>query len=248
MAEQPRDIRHGSPDDTQGQDERTVKRLCLGVGLTGLLLPVVLPIGNSLFMHRAVWLVSISASYYTGMRNFFVGGMCAMGVFLVCYRYDRREDRLSSVAGLLAVLVALFPTLPPSFAGRRPTHFQQVTGVFHEVFATALFMVLAYFCLRLFRDAPRTDRRRRRRALVYLLCGGALVAGIALIAVFAVLHLSWGLPLTAMYAGESLGVISFGVAWLVRSEALEDAATALRRVGGRMAMAASGGAPSAPPG
>ena len=57
---------------------------------------------------------SLSGFYYTHMRNVFVGAMCAMGVFLAAYRgYDRWDSRLTNFAGLAAICIALFPTMPP---------------------------------------------------------------------------------------------------------------------------------------
>ncbi|MFF2658509.1 DUF998 domain-containing protein [Kitasatospora sp. NPDC058032] len=208
------------PADPQAQDVRTVRRLRLGIGLLGFLLPIVLPVGNSLTSARIALLDSMSASYYTHMRNVFVGGLCAIGVFLICYRHDRREDRLSSVAGVLAIGVALFPTEPPASVTAHPSGVQTVVGVLHLVFAAGLFGVLAYFCLRLFADSPATGGRRPARDRIYLVCGWVIVAGIGAVAVAGVLHLARDWPLTVPYLGEAVSVFAFGVAWLVKAEAL----------------------------
>jgi hypothetical protein len=57
---------------------------------------------------------SLSGFYYTHMRSVFVGAMCAVGVFLIAYRgHDRWDDRLTNVAGLAAICIGLFPTMPP---------------------------------------------------------------------------------------------------------------------------------------
>ena len=62
------------------------------IGAIGLLLPVVLgPVG---------WLVfgipiqdNMSSYYHTALRDVFVGAMCAIGIFLFCYRgYDWIES------------------------------------------------------------------------------------------------------------------------------------------------------------
>ncbi|MBP0452674.1 DUF998 domain-containing protein [Kitasatospora sp. RG8] len=204
----------------QAQDEQTVRRLRLGIGVLGLLLPIVLPVGNSLTSSRIALLSSMSASYYSHMRNVFVGGLCAIGVFLICYRHDRREDRLSSVAGVLAILVALFPAEPPASVTPHPTTAQTIIGTFHLCFAAGLFGVLAYFCLQLFADSPSTGGRRPARDWVYLVCGWVIVACVVVVAAGAVLHLAWDSPLTLMYAGEAVSVLAFGVAWLVKSEAV----------------------------
>ena len=95
-----------------GQDAATVTRLRLGVGVIAGALPFVVLFGNMLFAHSAIWLGSISGSYYTQMRGVFVGSLCAIGVFLIAYRYDKWDDIWSTVAGGLAIVVALFPTPP----------------------------------------------------------------------------------------------------------------------------------------
>ncbi|MCG6495642.1 hypothetical protein [Kitasatospora sp. A2-31] len=207
----------------QAQDGATVRRLRRGVGVIGFLLPIVLPVGNILTSSHVALLSSMSASYYTHMRNVFVGGLCAIGVFLICYRHDRREDRLSSVAGVLAVLVACFPAEPPASITPDPTTTQKVVGTLHLGFAAGLFGVLAYFCLRLFSDSRSAGGRRTAADRVYLVCGWTIVACLAVVAVGAVLRLTWDSPLTPMYAGEAVSVFAFGVAWLVKSEAVSAA-------------------------
>ncbi len=209
------------PVDPRAQDGRTVRRLRLGVGVLGFLLPIALPVGNSLTSARIALLSSMSASYYTHMRNVFVGGLCAIGVFLICYRHDRREDRLSSVAGVLAIGVALFPTEPPSSLVPHPSTAQTTVGMLHLAFAAGLFGVLGYFCLRLFADSPAAGGRRPAQDWVYLVCGWVIVAGVLTVAVAGVLHLARDWPLTLPYLGEAVSVFAFGVAWLVKSEAVK---------------------------
>ncbi|MFB6892865.1 DUF998 domain-containing protein [Kitasatospora sp. NPDC056327] len=208
------------PADPRAQDVRTVRRLRLGIGVLGFLLPIVLPVGNSLTSARIALLSSMSASYYTDMRNVFVGGLCAIGVFLICYRHDSREDRLSSVAGVLAIGVALLPTEPPASVVAHPGGLETTVGMLHLACAAGLFGVLAYFCLRLFADSPDAGGRRPARDRVYLVCGWVIVAGVVTVAVAGLLHLARDWPLTLPYLGEAVSVFAFGVAWLVKSEAL----------------------------
>ncbi len=148
-----------SPDARRGvQDERTVTFLRLGVGLLGILLPPALPFGNWLAAEVTgrstddYWPGSMSASYYTDTRNIFVGALCALGVFLICYRFDRRDDRWSTAAGVFAVGVALCPTSLSGASG-----LQRTVGVLHLVFAGLLFVMLAMFCLYSFRN-PRSTQ------------------------------------------------------------------------------------------
>ncbi len=90
-----------------------------------------LVLGKICYFHDPGIQDSISSYYYTDMRDVLVGSLWAIGVFLFSYRgYDTLEGpqlrRLfgtstdflaSSLAGICAVGVAIFPTrpaLPPS--------------------------------------------------------------------------------------------------------------------------------------
>ncbi|MFU8871628.1 DUF998 domain-containing protein [Micromonospora sp. SL4-19] len=205
------------------QDALTVRRLRLGIGVVGIALPIVLTVGNALLTGRFILLSSISGSYYTDMRNVFVGGMCAIGVFLICYRYRRLDDVLSTVAGLLAIAVALFPTATGVPAGAlSPTDI--MIGRVHLISATALFLLLAVFCIFLFpmpdwATVPTTPRTRVRNR-IYHACGGVILGAIALAVASNALPQSTQGTLKPLFWCEALAVFAFGTAWLVKSEAL----------------------------
>jgi hypothetical protein len=107
-------------------DSRVISYLTLrkAIGIIGLLLPIVLIVGKILYFQDPGIQDSISGYYYTDMRDVLVGSLCPIGVFLLSYKgYDApggpRRRRLlgrstdflaSSVAGIGAIGVALFPT------------------------------------------------------------------------------------------------------------------------------------------
>ncbi|MFC5910127.1 hypothetical protein [Streptacidiphilus monticola] len=194
-----------------GQDTRTVALLRLGVGTIGVALPVVVPLGNWLYAElrgrstAGFWPASISGSYYTSTRNVFVGSLCALGVFLLCYRASRRDDRWSTVAGLFAVVVALCPTAPVHASA-----LQQTVGVIHLVSAGVLLSALALFCLASFRDAAASRRADRG----YLAAGVLILVFLAVALVTGVTHVGDGWAVTPLYVCESLSVWAFGGAWL----------------------------------
>jgi hypothetical protein len=196
---------------TTDQDDRTVQLLRFGVGAIGLLLPIALPFGNWVFVqlgHRTRILPgSMSGSYYTATRNIFVGALCALGVFLVCYRNNARDDKWSTVAGVSAIGVALCPTAP-----KTATPYQSAVGYAHLCFAGILLSALAMFCIWSFRDPAVEQRRRVNRA--YLAAGAAILAFLAVAVAAGALH--WGdrWDLTPLYVCESLSVWAFGLAWL----------------------------------
>ncbi|MEY9873100.1 drug/metabolite transporter (DMT)-like permease [Streptacidiphilus sp. MAP12-33] len=206
------------------QDATTVKRLRVGVGVVGLALPIVLPVGNSIISAHLGLLDSLSGSYYTHMRNVFVGGLCAIGVILLCYRHNRREDLWSSVAGFFAVVVAMCPMEPPASVVAVASTTQKVLGGVHTFSAALVFTALAVFCLRLFRDPAEPDGPLRQR--VYLVCGVVILACIVGIIVTGLVHFAGAGGVTPVFAGESVAVFAFGAAWFVKSDAIADLARA----------------------
>jgi len=69
-------------------------------------------LSSSFVFNRTDFQTSISAYYWTLdlERNFFVGVLCAVGVFLLLYKgYNRLEDRILDLAGISAAGVAFFP-------------------------------------------------------------------------------------------------------------------------------------------
>jgi hypothetical protein len=132
------------------------------IGVLALVLPPTLWPGG--------WLVfgidlqeNMSSYYHTPLRDVFVGVMCAIGIFLVCYRgYDWIENWTANVACLAALGVALCPMDPNS------DPLQQTTplGYLHTFFGGLFFSTLAFYSLyhfprgsKLLRFHSRTEQR-----------------------------------------------------------------------------------------
>lgn len=198
-------------DPEAQQDVKTVQRLRFGIGAIGLLLPIALPFGNWIFVqlgHQTeIMPSSMSSSYYTSTRNIFVGSLCALGVFLIGYRCNPRDDKWSTAAGIFAIAVALCPTAP-----KVPTPYQSEIGLAHLIFAGVLLTALAMFCIWSFRDPAVEARRTVNHA--YLTAGVLILVFVATAVVAGVLH--WGdhWTVTPLYTCESLSVWAFGAAWI----------------------------------
>lgn len=204
------------------QDAMTVRLLRFCVGFVAMMLPVVLLAGNALLRGRLTLLGSMSGSYYTGMRDVFVGSMCAIGVFLICYRYERPDDVVSTVAGCLAILVALFhttpndPTIQVNAAGT-------LVGRVHLVAAAALFLLLGFFCVGLFtrtRPDGEPTLRKRTRNRIYYACGFAIFAAVAIAAASNALPVAVRETVKPLYWCETVAVTAFGLAWFIKSGTL----------------------------
>jgi hypothetical protein len=202
-------------------DPRVISYLALRkvIGLIGILLPFVLAGVNMLLVSRVIVQGSVSAYYYTGMRDVLVGGLCAIGVFLFAYHgYGFWDDRCTNAAGIFAVCAAFFPTAPPD-----PSFADTVAGWVHLTSAGLLFAVLAVIALWLFpKTVPGSVRspRKKQRDLVFRVCGGVIAACLVLVPVEAFVI---GAPIAGhhpLFWLEATAVFAFGVAWLVKGQAI----------------------------
>lgn len=191
------------------------------VGVIGFSLPFVLAIGKWITQSPG-FEPSISAYYHTDTRNFLVGGLCGIALFLFAVKgYDRRDAIASRLSSIFALGVAFFPTEPL----HDPTPFQIHIGWIHDVSATALFLTLGFFCLFQFTQTTpglAPTRMKLIRNTVYTICGYIIFACIALCGVFGIIdhienrivwqnHLFWF---------ESIAILAFGFAWLTKGELL----------------------------
>ncbi len=188
------------------------------VGTVGIALPIVLVAGKLIFEGPGIQ-NSISSYYHTVMRDVFVGSLWAMAVFLLSYQgYDRRDARAGDLGALFAIGVALFPTAPRTGA----TSTEEILAVVHYVFAAALFLTLAYFCLALFRQGnPDPTPQKILRNRVYTISGYTILACIAGIAgVFLFLPDSMLDKLDPVFWLEAIAIWAFGWSWFTKGEGI----------------------------
>ena len=185
------------------------------VGAIAFALPFVVAIPPLLFRHSLQ--TSISMYYYTGTRNLFVGGLCAVAMFMLgCRGYDIWDEIAGLFSAFCALGVAFFPTSPLC-----STVTQNHIGIAHYTFAGALFLTLAFFCLVLFKmSAVGKEKtvKKLQRNVVYTFCGVAILVSIGLLlllnVVFGRTYLIGKLGTTFVF--ETTSLLSFGVAWLVK--------------------------------
>ncbi len=159
-------------------------------------------------------LPSVSASYHTNARDLFVGILFVVAAFLAAYNgHTNWQFWTSKVAALAAAGVALFPTSSACKGTPEST--------VHFIAAALLFGILAYFCLVPFYRKTRAGSvKQRRRAVVYLLCGGAMV--LSMLTVFIAdkaLSCETMRALRITFWAEAAALWSFGIAWFVAGKA-----------------------------
>ncbi|MGB0789115.1 MAG: hypothetical protein ACPGQR_06225, partial [Marinirhabdus sp.] len=72
----------------QNKNDLVVSYLTLrnAIGIIGIALPIVLLLGSVALFECDELHQSISHYYHTRMRNVFVGALCAVALFLFCYK------------------------------------------------------------------------------------------------------------------------------------------------------------------
>jgi hypothetical protein len=195
------------------------------IGWIGLLMPIGVRLGAYLFEGIRTT-DSISAYYYTGMRDVFVSTLVLVGVLLTCYRTPAvRDNVLAVIAGLSAIGIGLFP-MDPTFAPAILREYPDLLtkcyvnrGIlgFHFIFVTVFFSLsfyLVYFSFPAFTPAVPTTQKRRRNK-VYKLCGAAMLLAFLTIGLLALMN-SGG----SIFWPETLAVVAFAAAWLVKGRTI----------------------------
>jgi hypothetical protein len=205
----------------RAQDPIVLSYLTLrkAVGAVALTLPFAMAIPWWLLRGHAIE-SSISSYYYTGMRNLFVGSLCAIAMFMLCCRgYDRKDEIAGLLSSVFALGVAFFPTSPDLGATAR----QIQVGNVHYTCAALLFLTLAYFCLVLFKMTAadkRLTRQKIQRNAVYTVCGYVILLSITMIVLLkVVLKLQYLMGTVGpVFCFETTSLLAFGVAWLTKGE------------------------------
>lgn len=211
-----------NPSQAEVQSFRSLRK---AVGYLGMCLPFILICLSCMPLCNTKIQESISAFYYTNLREIFTGILCAVGLFLIRYEgYKEKEwwkndDKLTNWAGVMALCVAFFPT-DPKDAMKMYTLISASSPIMegaHLWFAGIFFGLLAYISFYVFTLGEKHHKGRRRSKFnennCYRLCGIMIVLSMVLIAVtdFHYSTLLW----------ETVALVSFGTSWLIKGRAVE---------------------------
>jgi hypothetical protein len=203
------------------------------VGVIGILLPAGLLLGEWAFVDGPVKLRgSVSSYYHSPMRDEFVGCLCVIGVLLIMHMAGNRnaEFKVSALAGLAVVGLAMFPTNRPDLPKGAPrcgsaspappdcAPFENKLGETHCAYVhyacTGVFFVGLLFLAWYFGHGEGQIGNSRAKWLHYA-CAGVILGMLGLIVVghFATFRIG---PFDPLYVAELLTIFAFGLSWIVK--------------------------------
>ena len=200
----------------------TLRRL---IGILGMLLPFACLLGGSVFRNKPV-LDSISAYYYTNMRDVLTGLLAGISLFLITYKGYELRDRLTAIiSGIAGLGIAIFPCesrIEPSSAVGLFQLTHPLEGYLHYG-SSALFFILlgiiSYFFFTL-GDKENWTKSKGIRNIIYRVCGIVIFVSVLILAI---LNISLGdkLLTTAWeLVFETIMLLAFGTSWIVKGASL----------------------------
>lgn len=200
------------------------RRLRRAIGYLGMLLPIILVLLSTFHLFDTEIQPSISHYYFTNLREIFTGTLCAVAFFLICYKgngnsvFWKNDNLLTNIAGLMALGVALVPTNPLEGQEMAYTLFALNLKVLHYIFAAVLFLSFSLLSINVFTVGQQINGEVPISMInenkIYRVCGYAILIFIILIPLSS-------FPYSTLVF-ETLSLLAFGVAWLIKGRALGD--------------------------
>jgi hypothetical protein len=183
------------------------------VGWIGISLPFALAIGATILFHEQLIQKSISFYYHTGMRNLFVGALCAVALFLFFYSgYNKWDDWAGNIAGFFAIGVAWIPTTKAGDI--------DMAGIIHYACATIFFVTLALFSIVLFTKKDKNPTPQKiKRNLIYRLCGYCMLTCLLTILIHEFIP-KHNPDNNFVFWAETIALLAFGISWLTKGGTL----------------------------
>lgn len=190
------------------------------IGWLGGLLPLICVVGGLVFSRLPVQ-PSISSYYHTNMRDFFVGLMICVSIFLITYKgYERIDKLITTIIGIAGFGLAVFPCLNSSASTQPVGIFQispHISGIIHVGCALIFFILLglnSIFLFTLGKDSLKNG--------LYKVCGYIILISIFILVITSLTIDSELVDkIRIILILESFMLWAFGFSWLVKGNALE---------------------------
>jgi hypothetical protein len=196
------------------------------VGILGMILPVILVFGSWAFANCDTLVQpSISHYYYSNMKVFFVGILCAVALFLITYTgYSRLDNILTNIAANLCFGVAIFPTFLESNSGclqESNTFINRDLSMVHFFCAGSFFLILALMSIFIFTQSnKKIEGRKKIRNKIYVFCGVSMIICLVAIGIYAQFFAEEHKGGSFVFYFETLTLFFFGISWLTKAEVI----------------------------
>ena len=162
---------------------------------------------------------SISAYYLTNARDIMVSVLAIAGAFLLTYKgYDLMDNILSSIAGISAIGIAIFPMdfmAPGNVFGLG----MPAVATFHYIFTVVFFAALAVIAFFQFtKTGGNPTPQKLKRNWVYRICGVVIILTLLILALGFLEVFATGYYFVLIV--EIIMLFAFGISWLVKGEFL----------------------------
>ena len=156
---------------------------------------------------------SISSTYYTyeaGPVFMIIMGL-ASGLLMYYDGYDKVDDILNTIAGILGMLICLFPCHHSAlqYVGTFNTPVA-ISMWIHNISAMIFFVMLAYISFFQFtKTAGYMDKKKKARNIIYRICAFGMIGAFLILLLPAFYIQTWLV--------EAIALFFFGVSWLTKA-------------------------------
>jgi F0F1-type ATP synthase assembly protein I len=217
------------PDDKNQiwlTQQSTLRRV---IGISGILLPLVLFVTIIFHAQYTKPLDSISAYYHTRAVSIYTLIIGLLGIFLIIYKGRNTKYQIdfhiTSLAGTCAILALILPS--NNITAEANTDLAQVVtsslkddklrNTLHFVLSGIFLVCLAWISLFSFpkNNNDKLINSKKLKAL-YKICGILMLVPLLVIILYAKANIDFKINHT-IYWMETVAVVIFGIAWLVKS-------------------------------
>ena len=225
-----------SLDFTSGKDDiwltsqKTLRKL---IGVLGVCLPILLFLTLLVDAGFNKPLFSLSHYYFTRASSIFVVIVSLLAIFLLIYKGEDRIDfYLSTIAGIFALCVVLFPTSNISRLCNDENFKYSLTIMkdsmfrmgLHYVSASIFLVCLALMSIFVFTKSNKSPDQRGRpkriRNRIYRTCGIIMLIAIAIMLtnVIGIISNETFSKYQLVFWMEVIAIEAFGISWLTKAE------------------------------
>lgn len=192
------------------------------IGILGMLLAVINIFGGWFFARIPIQ-GSISIYYYTNMRDFFVGLLFVVSLFLITYKGETKIDNVITVfTGFMSLGVALFPCYNEMYKNTKVGIFQLDPGIsdkIHLICAGLFFLLLSINSIFLFtKTYDIYDKIIIKKVKIFFIVCGLIIFLSILGIMFSIFFMDKQTRSQTyiVIILEFIALIAFGFSWLMK--------------------------------